>query len=282
VPPRAVSVQTIFTLASGRSGTHFLYELIRRNVSDCVARHETYGFNPSMFGRPIYDYAIDEQRLARRLIERKRRIVEGYYDKTYVETSHAFLKSWFCLAAEYFPGTKLVHLVRDPLHVAKSEAIREELIKKLRVPFCHYRGGDGRWYFLWSLTGLDPIFRHLDAFKLSRFQWYAIQWIEIENRAMQFLDAFQKHRDCFTIESPRELNNPERVRQMFQFLDLPMRDGQVKLSGRRNRNWRPTVVTEEDRRQFVEVVRRTPREYLEIFRREPYESMPWIESLRPQ
>src|SRR5262249_42616205 len=89
---RSSHVPTIFTLASGRSGTHFLYEIIRRNAVDCVARHETYGFNPSLFGRPIYDYAVGDREPTRRLVERKRRIIESYGEKTYVETSHAFLK----------------------------------------------------------------------------------------------------------------------------------------------------------------------------------------------
>jgi hypothetical protein len=279
---RFSDVEAIFTLASGRSGTHFLYELIRRNAVDCVARHETYGFNPSLFGRPIYDYSVGEPERTRRLVERKRRIVEGCGAQTYMETSHAFLKSWFHLAPEVFPRFKLVHLVRDPLFVAKSEASREELIKKLRVPFCHYRGGDRKRYFLWSLTGLEPIFRHFDAFQLTRLQWYVIQWIEIENRAMRFLDEFQKHGDCFTLESPRELNSAERVRQMFQFLGLQMRFEQINLSGRRNRNWRATAITDEDRSQFAEVVAAMPRDYLQIFRREPYAAIAWAESLHSQ
>ena len=88
----------VFTLASGRSGTHFLYELIRRNAADCVAQHETYGHNPSMFGRPIYDHAVGDRARTEQLLARKRRIIERCGTATYVETSHAFLKSWFDLA----------------------------------------------------------------------------------------------------------------------------------------------------------------------------------------
>src|SRR5262245_13682305 len=106
---------TIFTLASGRSGTHFLYELIHRNARDCAARHETYGFNPSMFGRPIYDRAVGRHEPTRKLLARKQRIVNRCGASVYVETSHAFLKSWCDLALEFFPHIKLVHLVRDPL-----------------------------------------------------------------------------------------------------------------------------------------------------------------------
>lgn len=204
---------TIFTLASGRSGTHFLYELIRRNAKNCT-RHETYGLNPSMFGRPIYDHATGDVDSIRKLLERKRRIVDRCRTDFYAETSHAFLKSWFHLATDYFPRLKLVHLIRDPLKVAKSEADREQLIKRLRVPFCHYRGGNGQRYFLWSLTGLEPIFQHFDPAHLSRLQWYLLQWIEIENRAMRFLDEFNNHAVCYTLHSPFELNDPARIRTL--------------------------------------------------------------------
>ena len=267
---------TIFTLASGRSGTHFLFELIRQNARNCVARHETYGWNPSMFGRPIYDHAVGDRQRSRKLLERKRRIIERSCANAYVETSHAFLKSWFDLAPEFFPQIKLVHLIRDPLHVARSEANREELIKRLRIPFCHYRGGDSRRYFLWSLTGLEPIFQHFDPAKLTRFQWYVIQWIEIENRAMRFLDQFEKHADCFTLHSPGELNDVSRVQSLLEFLKLRPRSGTIVLAGRRNTNWRPTIITDDDRRQFDEVVRAMPPRYLEIFHREPYSSLPWV------
>lgn len=272
-------MQTIFTLASGRSGTHFLYELIRRNAINCVARHETYGWNPSMFGRPIDDHTSGRQERTRQLLARKQRIVTGYKEGNYVETSHAFLKSWYDLAPEYFPKSKFVHLIRDPLHVAKSEAYREAVIKRFRVPFCHYTGGDGQRYFLWSLNGREPIFQHFAEEQLTRFQWYVVQWIEIENRAIRFLDDFNKHAGCFTLHSPRELNESEKVKSLFNFLGLQTRDAEIHFEGRRNRNWRPTVITDEDRREFAEVIQAMPERYLSIFRSEPFASLPWAKSL---
>ncbi len=273
-------VQTVFTLASGRSGTHFLYELIRRNAVDCAARHETYGWNPSMFGRPIYDCAVGASEPIRRLLARKQRCVAECGAGTYVETSHAFLKSWFELAPKFFPEMKLVHLIRDPLAVAKSEAYREGVIKKWHVPFCHYRGGDGERYFLWSLTGREPIFQSLTGMKLTRLQWYVVQWIEIENRARRFLERFEKEANCFTVESPRELNDGARVAELFDFLGLKSRHAEIVLAGRRNRGWRRLEIAAEDRLEFEEVVRAVPGEYREIFRGPPYAGMEWVELLR--
>jgi hypothetical protein len=283
-------VLTVFTLTSARSGTHFLYELVGRNARDCVARHETYAFkgdlgftdsgrNPSMFGRPIYDRAVGQRDYTRKLLARKSRIIERCGKSAYVETSHAFLKSWSDLAPEYFPLLKLVHLVREPLKVAKSEAYRELLLHRLRVMPLHYRGGDGRKYFRWTLTGLEPIFQHFDSAKLTRLQWYLLQWIEIENRAMQFLGSFDKQGDCMTLHSPQELNNEGRVRELFEFTGLTLRPGPLDLHGRQNRNPRATVIIDDDRRELAEIVRGLPAEYLAIFRREPYAAFPWVECL---
>src|SRR5436190_24293812 len=116
--PFMADLPTIFCLASGRSGTHFLYEILRRNTRSVVCRHEPYVWNPSMFGRPIYDHAVGDEPAVRKLAQRKRRVIEGYsHSGGYAETSHAFLKSWAEIAMEFFPQMKLVHLVRNPLSV---------------------------------------------------------------------------------------------------------------------------------------------------------------------
>ncbi|MDX1947968.1 MAG: hypothetical protein SFU86_21395 [Pirellulaceae bacterium] len=271
---------TIFTLASGRSGTHFLYELFRRNAADCAARHEPYVWNPSMFGRPIYDRAVGDLAAVRRLAERKARVIERCGRGTYVETSHAFLKSWSDAAVQLLPNMKLVHLVRDPLKVARSEANREEFCHWLHLPLRNYRGGDGRRYFRWSLTGLEPIYGHFDLARLSHFQRYAIQWIEIENRARQFLARFSKQAECLTLHSPADLNNERRVSEMFDFLGVKLRRPRLTLAGSHNPNPRPTIVSEADCQQFAEIVAALPASYLEIFRHEPYAGWPWAGQLR--
>src|SRR5436190_16191287 len=104
-----MSPPIIFCLASGRSGTHFLYEILRRNTRGAVCRHEPYVWNPSMFGRPIYDRAVGDEASLQRLALRKRRIIDGYAQAAaYAETSHAFLKSWSEQAIEFWPRMKLV------------------------------------------------------------------------------------------------------------------------------------------------------------------------------
>jgi hypothetical protein len=232
-----------------------------------------------MFGRPIWDFATGGLGTVRKLAERKRRVIEAYR-RPYLETSHAFLKSWSDVALGFFPQMKLVHLVRDPLAVAKSEAVREELIHRWRMPLRNYRGGDGRSYFRWSLTGLEPIFESFAERRLTRFQWYVVQWIEIENRAMQLLARYGKASDCFTLHSPHDLNSPQRVEALLEFLDLPRRTKQLSLHGSKNRT--PGVqsqLTEQDERELAEVVALLPPEHLAVFRQPPYCDWEWVRRL---
>lgn len=274
------ALPTFFCLASGRSGTHFLYEILRRNTRGVVCRHEPYLWNPSMFGRPIYDRAVGDHDAVRRLALKKRGVIDKYLrTAAYAETSHAFLKSWCDIAFEFWPEMKLIHLVRNPLAVAKSEAIREELMHRWRVPFRNYRGGDGKPYFRWALTGLEDIFQHAPS-QLTRYQHYLLQWIEIENRAMRFLQQHNKRADCFTLHSPVELNSPERVQLLLEFLGLPRNSRDVILQGSQNRT--PGVKTHIDQRDeqiLAEVIQWLPSDYLSIFQQPPYNAWDWSKKL---
>lgn len=275
-------MRVIFTLASGRSGTRFLADLFCNNI-ECVCRHEPYfeRGNPNLFGRPIYDRAVDDLAAVRRLAVRKRDWIARRGGGLYVETSHAFLKSWWDLAPELFDDWKLVHLIRDPRKVAKSEANRHDFADRWRLPFRNYRVGREH-FFRWALTGREPIFAHFAPGELTRFQWYVVQWIEIENRAMRLLDEHDKHRDNMTLISPSDLNSPQRVSEMFRTLGLTARFDSPRLTGNQNRTPRaPTLLSPEDERQFAEVIARLPPDTLAIFRREPYIGLPWIGILKP-
>ncbi len=274
---------TIFTLATARSGTVYLRHLFRHNVPECVTRHEPFfdWGNPTMFGRAIYDAWTGRVEPIRRLLLQKRRYIERLPGMVYLESSHAFLKSAWLAALDVFPDLRLVHLIRDPLKVAKSAAYREAWRRRVHAPFHFYRGADGRRHFVWALTGNEEIFGAFAGTELTLFQWYLVETIEIENRAMAFLAQHQLERRCFTLHSPAELNDPTRVKAMFDFLGLPTRSPEVVLSGRKNRSFGYSrTFTQEEERQSAAVLERLPARYLEIFGRPPYSAYPWSARFR--
>lgn len=269
---------TIFALTSGRSGTLSLCELLKRNAPQCKIKHEPYTdpWNPSMFGRPIYDHSTGRLDSVRRLLHRKCRAIERYRTPVYIETSHAFLKSYWDLAPEFFPYTKVIHLIRHPLEVARSEANREEFLDRIHWPFRRYRGPGGSLYRRWALTELEPIFSGFDLSRLTLFQRYLIQWIEIENRAMEYLQRFDMQPRCLTLHSPQDLTSPEVVAAIVDFVGVASAR-KVSLPGVKHRTpGYPTVIGDDELRQCRDVVAALPSHYLDIFQREPYAGQPYV------
>lgn len=282
-------VDVYFTLSTGRCGTKFLSQLCRDNLTDTVCRHEPYfdRDNPPMFGLAIYDCAIGRMDRIRGEFGRKRDWIERCGARAYIETSHAFLKSFYPLALECWPDMRFIHVVRNPMSTARSEANRQQAAERWRLPFRNYRADDGRKRFAWSLSGLEEIFQAFDLSKLSLFQRYVVEWVEIQNRAMWVLDAAEAHDRCFTLHSPGDLNRPERIRALFDHFGLRTRKAEIifpknyrrLISLNQNLKYK-TLVTDREAGEFRDVIDAMPARHLEIFSREPYASFPWVEMLR--
>lgn len=275
--------QTLFTLTTARSGTLYLRSLFSRNVRDCVTRHEPFfdWGNPTLFGRAIYDAHAGRLDRLRELLARKRRYIERLPGKAYLESSHAFLKSAYLVALEIFPDLQLIHLIRDPLKVARSAAYREEWRRRVHAPFHYYYGDDGRRHFVWALTGNEEIFGHFASEELSLFQWYLLEWIEIENRAMRYLDEHQLRERCVTLHSPADLSNGPKLEAMFRKLGLEQKRPSLDFGGRKNRSlgYSQTRAAREEA-EYAAILERLPAKYLEIFGREPYVEFDWSRRLR--
>jgi hypothetical protein len=69
---------------------------------------------------------------------------------------------------------------------------------------------------------------------------------------------------------------------MFRALNAPVRFDPPRLAGNQNRTPRvPTQLSDEDQRQFAEIIERLPYEHLAIFGREPYARLSWSRVLQP-
>lgn len=235
-----------------------------------------------MFGRAIYDHTTGNYDQIRRWLIRKQQTIARYRSSFYLESSHSFLKSYYDLALEFFPNMKLIHLIRNPLKVVRSIVNRTTRIHQMRLPWVYYYGGDGRRYYRWSLTGLDPIYKGFNVERLTLFERNVIQWIEIENRAISFLRDSAKEGDCITMETPSTLNDADQIGAMFRFLGVSTRHPEIRLPARKHATvFTPTVVTEEDRLIFRKIVKELPPHYLEIFTQPPYTNFEWVELLLP-
>ncbi len=119
-------------------------------------------------------------------------------------------------------------------------------------------------------------FKPFSGAEFSLFQWYLVQWIEIENRAMNFLLENALEDRCFTLNCPRELNDAGKIREMFDFFGVGMKGTEIVFGGRKNKSiGYSAALAEQYENESETVLRQMPNRYLQIFRHEPYAACGW-------
>ena len=317
---------TLFTLASGRSGTSYLADFFAKNITQCYSTHEpyfTFG-NPTLFGKPIAWNTLHNDRALLPVLECKCRFIVSRGEPFYFESNHAFLKAFNRHAGALLDNPGFIHLVRNPLLVAKSELVREQMIRKAHLPFADYTSDTGECLFRWALTGQEDLFQHIpptlsrplkNVFEIadarqkqakkrslclinehfesvfntaavtqivfqrtvSRFQFYVLQWLEIEHRAMQLIRDNHWQDRVFFIDVDVDLKREAVLKNMVDFFGLPHMP-MFNLDLRRNKTpfIGPTIITEQDKQEFKAVLRNLPDSYRELFQDKPYRDCCWF------
>ncbi|MCW5597976.1 MAG: hypothetical protein KIT59_02490 [Nitrosomonas sp.] len=275
---------TIFTLASGRSGTLFLADFFAKNIEQCYHTHEPYFTlgNPTLFGKPIDWNTQHNDNALMPVLERKCRFIANRQEPVYFESNHAFLKAFNRHAGALLNNVGFIHLVRNPAKVAKSEWLREQMIRKLRLPFVDYRTEAGERCFLWALTGKETLFQYYAQHTLSRFQFYLLQWIEIEHRAMQLVQHNHWQNRVFFIDVDAHLKDEAILKQLADFFDLSHKPCfNMNLYRNKTPFIGPTVITGQDEQEMRWVLERLPQKYKTMLKSAPYAGCAsWASTIR--
>lgn len=274
---------TLFTLASGRSGTSYLADFFTKNVFQCYSTHEPYLTcgNPTLFGKPIDWNTHQNEPALLPVLARKCRFIASRKAPVYFESNHAFLKTFNRHADALLNNVGFIHLVRHPALVAKSELLREQLIRKLHLPFVDYISDCGKRVFRWALTGNEKIFRHYAGYTLSRFQFYVLQWMEIEYRAMLLIKRNKWQNRVFFIDVNRQLKAASVLKQLVNFFDLPHASN-FNMDLRRNKTplIGPTRITALDELEIQWITQNLPDAYKIMLNSEPYTKCLSLENFR--
>lgn len=258
----------ILALASARSGTSFLAEFFQRNVLDCYSTHEPYltPGNPLLFGKAIEwnTTGMDERLLP--LLEKKCAFIRSHQQPFYFEANHAIVKAFDRYLPALLPEARFIHLVRHPAAVAKSELLREQVIRRFHVPFVDYRSERGERLFRWSLTGQESIFRDFaanhPAHRLSRFGFYLLQWFEVEYRIRQLLQHYERPERVFFLDVDAHLREEAKLREMLDHFGLHRRKSLV-MNLHRNKTWfsGPSTLMPEEEAEYRFIVQQLPTSY---------------------
>lgn len=272
-------VNTFFTATTGRTGTQSLVELFQLNLPDCKAEHEPacypryFGWlhrrlfptrldklTRRGFGHALEWYDQDSPRLMR-LVRCRAGRIRRLGCRVYLESSHAFLSSLGESYLREFPDLGLIHLTRTPLEVAVSYCHRN------RIPT-----DDSRFLRVFSHWHPHPDSRQNclrpPPARLNCLQYYLWAWIEAELRFLCFVEKYPSVRH-FALDTA-ELNEVNRITDMFRFFGLETRSAVPELPPVRNRNRERTLVTEAVRETAHDLLRRLDIEVLERLPR-PYD-----------
>jgi hypothetical protein len=78
------------------------------------------------------------------------------------------------------------------------------------------------------------------------------------------------------LHAPDDLNRPEKIQALFDFLKLKTLQPELVLRGRTNKSLgQTTVITPNDERECEAILEKMPARYLEVFNREPYSQYNW-------
>lgn len=201
-----------FVASTGRSGTTTLARLFE-DLPSCVALHEPY---PAMKS----DYATDsrdDDQLQRERFEKVKRfhILQAASQLDfYLETNHQFLKNFSEPAINYF-GSRLrvIHLRRDPISVASSFYAIGSVPGRTELGSL-YLIDPHRTDNVLSIGDVldnDPKFSD----DLYRCLWY---WYEMEARVVRLCEKYPEL-SVMHLETD-DLNQPDRVRDLLEFLNL--------------------------------------------------------------
>jgi|GEM_PF-3441157 hypothetical protein len=262
--------KVFFTSGSGRSGTTTIVHFFNENIADCIAEHEAAPpeprnklhkvyqlltgtfmdpFEDKGFRRALQWYDQDDPRL-QKVINRRVTRIQNMPGAVYLEANHSFLQSLCDGLVEKIPELQVIHLIRNPVEVARSFANRPTVYE--------------HWHVM-------PNFRknclRMESAILTDFQRHLWAWIEVELRFARFIQKYPQVR-FYELEI-NQLNDAVEMQKMLDFFHLQTKTGELCVVEAKNKNAVSTVVNPRDYHEAQQLLRDIPLETLALLRN-PY------------
>ncbi|MBF0187275.1 MAG: hypothetical protein HQL50_05050 [Magnetococcales bacterium] len=185
-------------------------------------------------------------RLAQRRHRRVQRLLKSHDADYYIELSKFFIRSYCDATHRIVPDMGALLLYRNPLKNARSFVNRKKNF---------------------SLDGVMPFFKKacfpIDIDRLSKYQLYLWQWVEIDLRYQRFVEENRIERHSrFRTE---DLNDIAQVSDLFDQLGIE-RTGEITPLQPRNTNLsqgrKATAVLPEDHDAFLQFLEMIPSDIM--------------------
>ena len=229
----------IFVITTGRNGTKFMSHIFN-NVTNAFSFHCSEKNNPICYGDLMHRF--NDNKTTSKDFKEKIDCVKSYSEKgDYFESSPYFIRTFFEAILENFIDIKVIHMLRDPMEVAKSYTNRGS------------RPGT-KWRM--SISATNSYLPMTDVI-LSDFQKNLWDWFECEMRYHR-----EKHRfkEIYEFEF-KKINSPNTWKDLFNWLDIDFNEEKLIniLSNANckhiNKNKRSTKIKDKDIKEAEEFLR---------------------------
>ncbi len=239
-------IKYIFSINTGRSGSHYLSNILAEFES-ISSFHEPH---PIMNGEAMKEYMDSNPVLMSKMIEEKLESISLLHkpNTIYAETNHTFIKGFGWLLPQYIPQENMgvIFLKRDKKAIAKSYKkisctpmtpsglawLINPLKKNPIIPISQY---DKLFYLIF----MSPLHYSLNRFLRSRFNLLRF-WTQklnlFKSKELKFLEWYVEETYAlgkeFKIKYPNikvfetsldKLNDIEEFERMFHFFGIPFK-----------------------------------------------------------
>lgn len=273
------NTKLIFTSTTGRSGTKYLANIVNNNALNATAEHDPYprGYGEpikwydegktnklkklaikkckrlerGIKGEILLDFPFLKNAIGRNQAQSKiyappNKILRNYMPSVrikdiYLESTHAFIKSFGEEMVRIVDNVEIIHLTRTPLEVAKSFFNR-----------CSIPGPDNPYLLFPGLKKNELKI----SMKMNDFQkclWY---WFECELRHVKFLEEHNIE-NVYDVDI-NDLNDIEKVEKLFQSIGIEHTD--IELAVGRNKNKKKSSISKENIRNTKTLLEKIPDE----------------------
>ncbi len=194
----------VFVLSTGRSGTKLLTNIFE-TVSDVRVFHQPSPELTYHSGYAFNNYLADPEKLKAIIdVARYEQIRDSFIlGERYVETNNRITFFAYQLAALY-PGARFIHLVRDPYKYVESGYSR------------NWYSGDKVMDEGRAVPGPESGIPWGEYDQVQKISWL---WLATNRFISTFSDSHKNR--VFLLRSEDLYTSPEKIREMYTFLDLP-------------------------------------------------------------
>lgn len=256
----------VFTITAGRTGTTYLYQLLRLNMPNCVAYHERTGQGvffgihcPEVSTMADFNYTGMTERVKSFWLVKLNLCMEELVanDRThYIETSHILWKAGLVDASTFMKNPRInwhfIYLKRDFMKTLLSYYHRFDFYNSTNLWIWYLEPKYAR-----NMVSYKPFAEYVDPKDREQVIWSIRLWYlhEVRARALAYRERYRdRPRYQIITVDVKDLNSEDNVHRLLKQLGGEVSESAIQMPGRKNVTKEKRPISSKDIKWLEEFV----------------------------